>query len=991
MTEKGLPLPENEDERLSCLYSYEILDTAAEEQFDSLTRLAASICEAEIALISLIDKDRQWFKAKCGLDADETTREISFCQYAILEEQLYEISDAREEEHLKNNPLVTGAPFIRFYAGQPIKSREGFLLGTLCVIGSEPKQLTSNQRAALKELAAQVSSLLELRKKKRELEVLKGEFEKTNQKLEDIAHIAREFLWETDTHGNFTFVSKKAEKILEVPLSRIVGSHFGEFVHPDDAELISSMFAGLVERGGGVRKARFRSKASDGTTVWQETLFQPFYDDKGVLLGSRGATSDITQQLQNAQKISASSSLLKAVAEAQTSFINNESNKNDVFSSLLSSLLSLTESEYGFIGEVLFTEKRKPFLRTHAITDISWNEDTRRFYQENVEQGLEFFNLDTLFGNVMVTGSPVISNDPSTDRRAGGLPPNHPDLNAFLGLPFYSGERLIGMVGIANRPGGYDEDVAEYLEPFLSTCANLIEATRVEQGRAQLEKELDSFFSVSVDMLCILGYDGYFRRINPTWEKTLNISADELFSSPLLHFVHKDDREGTLEAFKEVREGGSITFFENRVRCADGSYRWLRWAANGGVDEELIYATAHDITLMKHVEDQLKEARLRAERANEAKSSFLANMSHEIRTPLTSIVGFAESLIQDKLSENDTEEGLQIILKNSSHLLQVINDILDFSKIEAGKLSIEELVCAPSSLLEDLSSLMSLRSSEKGLVFEINVEGSLPGHVVTDPTRVKQILINLVGNAIKFTERGTVSVTASYDPGSEELHFSVKDTGIGMTKEQQEGLFQKFAQADVSTTRLYGGTGLGLAISKQLAQLLGGDMVVASKAGKGSTFSFRVRAPLPNEEVLREHETKKVSALNGADLKLDGKRILIAEDTLVNQKLISRVLKSVGAEYQIVENGKLALEALERSEFDLILMDMQMPVMDGLEAANAIREAGLTLPILALTANTQKDDIERCFEAGCNAYLSKPFRRGEFLAQLQAFFTPSEP
>jgi PAS domain S-box-containing protein len=431
--------------------------------------------------------------------------------------------------------------------------------------------------------------------------------------------------------------------------------------------------------------------------------------------------------------------------------------------------------------------------------------------------------------------------------------------------------------------------------------------------------------------------------------------------------------------------------------------------------------TAKDITRAKQAEQALLETNQRLEqaiaRANDlatrakaasaAKSDFLANMSHEIRTPMTAILGFAEMLSTALdccevcpehagcSTRNDSREHIHTIKSNGQRLLGLINDILDLSKVEAGKMQVERIECRPVQVVEEVLSLMRVRAVEKGLALEGRYEFPLPQAVWSDPVRIRQILVNLIGNAVKFTSEGRVDVVVRHRPadaGPDCLEIEVRDTGIGMTPDQIARLYQPFNQADSTTSRSYGGTGLGLAICKKLAEALGGGVRAESCPGCGSTFYVTVSAqPVDPGRLLTglsdlpvRHGTP--AGTPSATIRLSG-RILLAEDGLDNQKLISTILRKAGAEVDIVANGRLAVEAARSAcssprPYDAILMDMQMPEMDGYQATARLRAAGVRVPVVALTAHAMSGDRRKCLDAGCDDYVTKPIDRTAMLSLL---------
>ena len=425
----------------------------------------------------------------------------------------------------------------------------------------------------------------------------------------------------------------------------------------------------------------------------------------------------------------------------------------------------------------------------------------------------------------------------------------------------------------------------------------------------------------------------------------------------------------------DAREGVWLSATARSLRDEDGTIR-------GGV------AVFHDTTYRKRVEIELKQAKEAAEAANLAKSEFLANMSHEIRTPMTAIIGYSDLLLEHDTSPTERHECLQIIHRNGRHLLDLLNDVLDISKIEAAQMSVERIPCDLPRLFTEIVSMMRPRAVAKHLAFSVTFQGPIPRILHTDSLRMKQILVNLIGNAVKFTRHGKISlqVSCAIGPKSSRLKFEVHDTGVGMTAEQLARLFKPFTQADESTTRRFGGTGLGLTISRRLARLLGGDVVAESQYGIGSLFTAWIDAgSVPDGGIIDdlteatlpcavESEVAQRVSLRG--------RVLVVDDGRDNQRLISFHLIEAGAEVVVVENGRQAVEIAGREAFDLILMDMQMPELDGYGATAELRRLGHTLPIVALTANAMSDDRDKCLASGCTDYLTKPIERGVLLTML---------
>ncbi|NLX96702.1 MAG: response regulator [Rhodopirellula sp.] len=503
----------------------------------------------------------------------------------------------------------------------------------------------------------------------------------------------------------------------------------------------------------------------------------------------------------------------------------------------------------------------------------------------------------------------------------------------------------------------------------------------------------DSAIASLPGMFYLFDDQGRYLRWNENLEHVSGFSPEELRKMNPLDFFRGQDREVILHRIEEGFSTGQ-TVTEACFITKDGTaipylFSGRRLLIDG---RPHLVGMGIDIADRKQTEAALAAARDRAEAATRAKSEFLANMSHEIRTPMTAILGFSE-ILAASITDPDQHDSVKTIQRNGEYLLGIINDILDLSKIEAGKMEIERVQCCPRELLDELVSLMRVRANAKSLPLEVEYDGPIPRSIQSDPKRLRQILINLMGNAVKFTETGKVRLVARLlDPQCEDpkMQFDVIDSGIGMTDAQISELFKPFGQLDASTTRKHGGTGLGLTISKRLSRELGGDIVVKSAAGEGSTFTVTVTTgPLDGVELLAgptvaQSTAAHVSKPSASDASLKC-RVLIAEDGPDNQRLLSLFLKKAGAEVSIAENGQIAHDAALAARdagtpFDVILMDMQMPVMDGYSATGKLRAAGYAGPIIALTAHAMSADRDRCLDAGCDDYMTKPVNRKNLVA-----------
>jgi signal transduction histidine kinase/AmiR/NasT family two-component response regulator len=445
-----------------------------------------------------------------------------------------------------------------------------------------------------------------------------------------------------------------------------------------------------------------------------------------------------------------------------------------------------------------------------------------------------------------------------------------------------------------------------------------------------------------------------------------------------------------------IRSIVELTRFAETFDAVRGTHERVR--VDGKAETDAL-AAAMNAMLDRIVTE--RNATQRAQLASEAKSAFLANMSHEIRTPMTAILGYIDLLQASGLSEAEHRKAFDTLKRNGEHLVELVNDILDLSKIEAGKQTVEQSTFSPLMAIADVQSLMHARAAAKGLPLSIEFEGPLPETITGDIVRLRQILINLVGNAIKFTDQGSVRLITRLVQSSDSqadthyLQFEVRDTGIGIHAEGITKLFEPFSQLDRSDTRRQGGTGLGLCISKRLARLLGGDITVTSEPGVGSTFIATVAiGPLAAVQLIdRPALTVRASAerILPPELKLPPCRVLFAEDGIDNQRLIGAILKKAGAAtVTVVENGLEAVEQAvaayeSRVQFDLILMDMQMPVMDGYRATRELRAMGYDGPIVALTAHAMEGERQKCLDCGCDDYISKPIDRVAFLKTVRSY------
>lgn len=804
--------------------------------------------------------------------------------------------------------------------------------------------------------------------------------------------------------GHFKRVNSAFVEELGYELNELLAQSILSLVHPDDRSATVTAAKTLAAEGS-LKRFRNRYRCRNGNYVWLEWSCVLEQSDGLVY----GIARNITEQIDAEQSVRSSNELLRTVSQTLMNFISLKESANP-FDTMLEELLRMTASKYGFVGEVIYEDSGVPYLKSHALTNIAWSEETRNFYAAHAETGMEFRNLNTLFGQVMVTGRPVVSNSPATDPRAGGLPKGHPALNAFLGMPIYSGSALIGMIGLANRPGGYDEKLMSSLELFLSTCSNLILAFRAERARQNAERLLEAeelkrrtIVEAALDGILTINVNGHIDSCNLAVGEIFGYAPQEMTGRPLHMLFAREARDSLSEFIKnavmdtEQRFRGEI----DGVHC-DGKSKPLDIALSAAkfAEEVMIVGVIRDVSLIHDAKRELIEARIAAEAANAAKSAFVAHMSHELRTPITGVIGMTELALETELSELQRDY-LSTALDSSESLLFLVNDILDFSKIEAGQLVLESTTFDLRQILEMPLKEMSERAARKQLEFLASIDEKLPPLLIGDPMRLRQVLLNLMGNAIKFTDHGQVTlnvVVLATAPDAILVRFEVADSGIGISNLHQQKIFSAFAQADASISRKFGGTGLGLSISANLVEKMGGKIAVASTLGEGSSFHFDLRfATAQTSQRIRMNlaTTSSDVSIRQTAYAQPPLKVLLAEDNLVNQKVVSTLLASKGHNVQVACNGQEAIEMARNTPFDIILMDLEMPVMDGVEAARVIRAeesgTGRRVPIMALTAHAVQGVSQICSEAGMDGHLSKPLKSREIVAAVEKMATLQRP
>ncbi|WP_276485543.1 hybrid sensor histidine kinase/response regulator [Paraflavitalea pollutisoli] len=626
------------------------------------------------------------------------------------------------------------------------------------------------------------------------------------------------------------------------------------------------------------------------------------------------------------------------------------------------------------------------------IAIISLFDRTRQWYKSRIGLTTNEIAREQSFCNFTIQQTQLLEVENATLDERFRL---HPSVVPEQGVRFYAGISMIDDEGYALGTFcivGFEPKklTAAEKEQFLllaQTATALIKSYKKKNEAQQFEK----IFEVSADFVGLFAPSGTILKANPAFCKAISVDRERLATLSFFQVVHPDDRPAVLALFHDCHLCDAPIHFTHRLRVDHNVYITVQWTITVEQPSGHLIAIGRDITEAVRQEQELQRARQEAEQASTAKSRFLANMSHEIRTPLNGIIGFAGLLKETSMTPLQSQYST-IINQSATVLLGLINDILDFSKIESGKLELNLEGTNLSDLVEETAHLIAFQTQQKGLKVLINTSKQLPARVLIDPLRVKQVLTNLLSNAVKFTEQGQIEVTVEpirhHEDGQMDILFQVRDTGIGIQKEHSAKIFESFSQADPSTTRKYGGTGLGLSISNLLLEKMNSRLQLSSEPGKGSTFHFVLKVTIddhtePASTTTRidpppiANQSTTSSTSQKASLANLPLSILIVEDNMVNKifarTLIERLLPT--ATIHEASNGLEAIAACEQYTPGFVLLDVQMPEMNGIEACKHIRRqpAMRDKPIIALTAGNVVGDREICLEAGMNDFLVKPF------------------
>ena len=920
------PLPADEDARLEALRAYGILDTPPEKQVDDLVQLAATICGTPMAIVSLLDTNRQWFKARVGLDACETPRDQAFCGYAILGDEPLIVENAAEDPRFADNELVSGEMHLRFYAGIPLRNAEGHAFGTLCVLDTEPRTIPPEKVAALRILARAVLDQIELRRQIAEAETQRAAREATQKHFDRLFSLSLDLFCVASTDGYFKEINPAFEETLGHSRDILLTTPFLDFVHPaDQAKTIREMES-LAE---GLRTSSFenRYRCADASYRWLSWRAYPIPEDGLIYAVARDVTEEkVTQEL-----LRQTTAFQNAVLDAANySIISTEIDGTiRVFNSTAERWLGFHAAEMiGLQTPQAFHDLDEVVARTHLL---------------NQELGLELEpGFETFVAKVKRGG--IDEQEWTYVRKNGSRFPVHLSITAVRDQ---RGE-IMGFLGVAS-------DLTE------------------KKQAAERERRLLEILEATPDFIGITDPGGKVLYINSSGRLRLGLSAESDLSRTTVADLHPEDAAEMLreQAFPiAARDGlwtGEIPFRD--VHGEDIPFSMILVAhrrpgeSDDSAEVRFYSILARDITETKRYQAELAEARDAAIEASRLKSQFLANMSHELRTPLNSIIGFSE-LLMDRVPGPLTEDQEQCVLdvfESGKHLLALINDILDLSKIEAGKMEIrlESVDLAP--LVDSVLSTLLPLAQKKEIELDREIDPAAPP-IWADPGKVRQVLNNLLSNAIKFTEEGSVMVRVRAEPDRHRVAVDVQDTGIGISGEDLAVIFDEFRQVDGSHTRKHEGSGLGLALSRNFLRLMGGEITVRSNVGQGSTFTFLL--PMAIRPEVEGNDTPL----------LHSGHVLLIEDDPRSAELARKILESADFLVTTATTGPEGLRLARELHPDALITDVLLPGKSGWDILAEVKSDPQTcdIPLILLSVI---NDPQRGHALGAVHCLVKPIDR----------------
>lgn len=1021
-------IPENESERLAALKSYQVLDTLPEPDYDAITRLASYICGTPIALVSLMDSSRQWFKSKVGLDVAEMPRADAFCRYTILSDDILEVPDTLESELFANSEFVTGEPRVRFYAGAPLIDDQGFRLGSLCVIDSVPHKLTPQQRDALRTLAHEVISHLSLRKQKKELE----ESLKKHTEFFNLFNNSPEIHCVMDRRSNIELINNSVTAILGYTPQESIGKPIWFFFPEDDRERLLKVVEDSLRNKQKTFELETRVIARNGDIRWISWSV--------VAMGQNWYASgrDITYQ----KKILADLELMSLVA----SKVRNGVVISDAYRGIIWTNDAFTDITGFTYGEVKAGGLINSLTGEH--TDLATINEMRNLIQRrrSFERDLQIYRKDGTPLWVSVNNSIIFDDHGNVDKYVEVLVDITKRKSAELDKEILSFASQKSPSGILIRDGqgkviwmneslehslgytlnemqgrafgalliGEDTDMAVFQEavqataekrpyeieikiykkdqspiwvllsnnPMIDEAGNVVRQTSVIidiTKRKEAEEKLTTLSLVASSTttgVVINDKEGCVEWVNDAFEKITGYDLSSVYQRHIGDVLTGELTDVALiEKARELSRNKQSYELDLLIYRNDGQPIWVSVINSvifDGKGEVSKYVEVLiDITEKKKAELQLIQAKEEAVQLNTAKDMFISVMSHEIRTPLNAVIGISNLLIEDHPDASQLEN-LKVLKFSADNLMTLINDVLDFTKVETGNVELEKADLNIRELVGSVVNSLQYKAQDKHIYIRADIDESLPAHILGDKTRICQILLNLAGNAVKFTDKGGVTIdlkVIEQTAGQVRIRFEVADTGIGIPPDKINTVFESFKQAQTNTTRLYGGTGLGLAISKRLVELHESRINVESIYGHSSKFWFTVTFD----------KGRNILDNNTVELKIGLKlNVLVVDDNHINRLLIDKVMKKWGINADFAENGLIAINKIESNHnYDVVLMDIHMPQMGGIEATKILRTMEdpycRQLPIIALTASVLNDQMDMIGESGMNDYILKPF------------------
>ncbi|MBO9547021.1 PAS domain S-box protein [Caulobacter sp.] len=896
-----------EAQRLAALKAYKVLDTPADAAIDRLADLAGNLFDTPISLVSLVDEERQWFKAKVGLDAPSTPRSDAFCAHAIAmgPEAVLVVEDATQDPRFAANPLVTGAPDIRFYAGATLTTKDGHNLGTLCVIDDKPRaRPAETDLERLKLLARIVVDEFELAKAQRQT----AEKQRLLELAESVAAIGH---WRIDIATNHLTWSDQTFQIFGLSRDSYTPTIDSSLTHYSPAHravLEQGIEQAIAKKGGFDLQVQLIRASGEVRDVMARGLCE--LDDHGEVCALFGLLQDVTDYSNAMRAVEATGERYRLLTE----------NANDLVTRM------------GLDGRFSYVSPAVRAISGYAPEEAVGRLAMEFIHPEDRARVAEIFN------------------------------------SALYGPPGWSIEyRIVRKDGsvrwVEARPRLTHDPVTGVPNAVTDVIRDITDRKVIDDALADSEARYRLMADNASDMISRLDAKGAITFMSPACKPMLGFKPEELMGRRVIDLTYPEDVPSVLAYYAALIAAGPGAVAEPlqfRGRKRDGQWLWLEGQPTLFFDEAGkmtgVQDVIRDISSRKAMEEALEAARNEAEAAANVKAEFLSNMSHELRTPLTAVLGFSRLIAEQPELTDATRRYVERVSSAGKALLSTVNDILDFSKLEAGQVEIVHAPAAPAALVAETLDLFTLQAGEKGVALRSQGLAALPASLNLAADRVRQILLNLVGNAVKFTDQGEVAVEASYADG--RLRLAVRDTGAGIPADRLSALFVRFSQVDGSSTRRHGGTGLGLAICKGLVEAMGGEIGVESTVGKGSCFWFELPAAVIGAPVAATTPERTTDCASGC-------RVLVVDDNPVNRDLVSAVLRGLSVEMTEAGDGAQALAIAQTRAFDLILMDQRMPIMDGEAAARRIRDGdgpNRTTPMIAFSADGTTRIDERLFD-----------------------------